>query len=256
MDANLASQVRELEIRNLSLSYRSGAKNWNPVLQGICLDVRAGEVVGVLGPSGSGKSSLALAIAGALPRTALITGGSITRPNPNAVTALVYQEPATVLSPFRRVGEQVADVVEARFGSTRGQCRAVALDELREMQFKDAEAVFRAYPHELSGGQRQRIALAQAFVRKPTLVVADEPTSALDTVTQAEILRLFRETVGKRSTATILITHNPLLLRNLADRIAVIHKGQVIEESPAAALWARPEHPYTQSLMAHARAHL
>ena len=212
--------AKELEILDLCVSYG---------LHGVCLDVRAGEVVGVLGASGSGKSTLALAIAGDLPRHARIVGGSIVRPNPQTVTALVYQEPATVLSPFRRVGEQVADVVEARFGSARRQCRAVALDELRAMQFDDPEAAFQAYPHELSGGQRQRIVLAQAFVRKPTLVVADEPTSALDSVTEAEIMRLFRRTVRSRSTATILITHNPLLLRDFADRVIVLHEGRIID---------------------------
>lgn len=253
VDGGALNEAKELEVRNLCLSYRPDAKGWHPVLHGVCLDVRVGQIVGVLGPSGAGKSSLALAVAGALPCHARITAGRIERPNPHSVTALVYQEPATVLSPFRRVGEQVADVAEAHFGFIRRRCRAAALDELRAMQFEDPEAVFQAYPHELSGGQRQRIVLAQAFIRTPTLVVADEPTSALDTVTQAEILRLFKRTVRSRSLATILITHNPLLLRDFADRIVVIHEGRIIEENSATALWAHPAHPYTQSLMAHAR---
>jgi peptide/nickel transport system ATP-binding protein len=224
------------------------------------LEVGSGEVVGMLGPSGSGKTTLALAVMDLLPRNSRIDNGAISfraERNPDASrsfsrpgNSIVFQEPATVLCPVRRVGAQIADVIEARLGYSRKQCRVMALERLAEVQFDDPRAIYDAYPHELSGGQRQRIVLAQAFARNPTLVIADEPTSALDTITQAEVLNVMRLLVAERAAAMILITHDPLVLHGFADRIVVLHQGTIIEDSPAERLWNQPTHQYTKSLFA------
>jgi ABC-type glutathione transport system ATPase component len=247
------AEQKQLELIDLRVSYHSPNGQWRSVLTGVNLHLRAGETIGVLGPSGSGKSTLGLAAAGMLPINARITGGAISRPlvagSQRSVTALIHQEPARVLSPVRRVGDQIADAVQARFGYDRAECKKITLEGLSAMQFEAPDNAYRAYPHELSGGQRQRIVIAQAFLLEPSLIVADEPTSALDSITQRAILKLMRRTLTQRPTAMILITHDPLILLDVVDRIAVLKDGRVVEENATERLWSQPRHPYTQRLL-------
>jgi peptide/nickel transport system ATP-binding protein len=248
---------KQIDVIDLCVSYAQPEGRGNSVLEGINLAIHAGETVGLLGSSGSGKTTLGLAIAGMLPDASRITGGEIRRPALTSiaeqVTAVIHQEPARALAPYRRVGDQIADVVQSRFGYRRPACRTIVLDGLRSMQFEGPDAIYRAYPHELSGGQRQRIVIAQAFLRKPGLIIADEPTSALDTVTQKHILQGIQQMMQQEPTAMLLISHDPVVLLSLASRIAVLEGGRIVEEKEAYQLWKQADHPYTQRLLSYAR---
>jgi peptide/nickel transport system ATP-binding protein len=156
---------------------------------------------------------------------------------------MVYQEPASVLNAVRRMGPQVADVIQAQFRYNLERCRRLALHHLAEVHLDNPEAIYSAYPHELSGGQRQRIVLAQAFAREPSLIVADEPTAALDTVIQTEVLKVMQTRVAAMRTSMVLITHDPLILFGLADRIIHIHRGVIIEEHGAEHSWSTVKDP-------------
>jgi ABC-type glutathione transport system ATPase component len=254
-----AEDMNLLEIRDLTVSYAN-----DRALDRIDLQVGPAQVLGLLGSSGSGKSTLAMAVLGILPARARIESGTILfrgedllraeesrlRSLRGAAISMVFQEPATALNPVLRVGDQVAEVIAAHSTHSHKECRQLAHERLREMQFAEAHQIYNAYPHELSGGQRQRVVLAQAFACRPSLVIADEPTSAADSVTQAEIVRLMRSMVKTNAVAMILITHNPLLLSGFADRVAVIHSGRLLEEGPVEQVLRQPQHEYTQSLLA------
>ena len=163
--------------------------------------------------------------------------------------ALVSQDPAATLNPVMKVGTQISEVLRAHLKVSRKEYKNRVLELLREVGFPDAEKVSSAYPHELSGGQRQRVAIAQAASCRPALVIADEPTSKLDSSLQAEILEMMRKLVQQKRTALILITHDPAILRGIADRIVVMYAGRVMEEGPAEEVLSRPLHPYTEALM-------
>ena len=258
---------RLLEVRNLAISYRARSGGPHRALTEVNLEIAPGRVLGLVGGSGSGKTTLALAILGLLPSNAHIDSGGIffrgidllgagdhaLQRIRGAQISIIFQEPATALNPVLRVGEQIADVIAAHTACSRGQCREIAKERMRELQLCDVQTMYDAYPHELSGGQRQRIAIAQAFACRPALVVADEPTTALDSITQAGILRLIKHLVTTTGVAMILITHDPALLQNLADRMAVLDAGTLVEEGAFRDVCERPVHPYTASLLAECR---
>jgi ABC-type glutathione transport system ATPase component len=258
---------RLLEVHTLSISYQTRSGDCQRALIDVSLDVEPGQVLGLVGGSGSGKSTLALAILGLLPRNAQIDSGNILFRGTDLLKAddraferirgaqisIVFQEPATALNPVLRAGEQIADVISTHTAYSRRECRERAKQRMLELQLTDTQRIYDAYPHELSGGQRQRIAIAQAFACRPALVIADEPTTALDSVTQAEILRLIKRLVTTTGVAMILITHDPALLCGLADRMAVLSGGALVEEGPFRDICERPVHPYTGSLLAECR---
>jgi oligopeptide/dipeptide ABC transporter ATP-binding protein len=253
-----------LQARNLRVAYASAHSGLCPALVGVDFDLAGGEIVGVLGESGSGKSTLAVALLNLLPPNAILQSGSVLFENKNllqisprelqsirgARLSLIFQEPSSALHPTLRIGQQVADVLAAHSSLARQALREKVANTLVTVFGQhDAARIARSYPHELSGGQRQRVLIAQAIACQPALLIADEPTASLDPTTQHEILQLFRQIRDQLGLSILLITHNPLLLDGLADRIFVLYAGRVIETGPAAQILASPQHPYSAALL-------
>jgi ABC-type glutathione transport system ATPase component len=230
-----------LRVHNFGVSIRNRASDPVKLLEGINFEVNAGETVGLRGRSGEGKTTLAKAILGLLPRSNYLTEGSITfegipmlelkesvlRKLRGARVSLVHQDPA-VLNPVLRVGDQIVEVLRAHRRWGRQQCKDKAILLLRDLELPDAERIYAAYPHQLSGGQRQRIALAQALVCGPRLLIADEPTSSLDAITTNDVLRLFSRLKRCYQTAILLISHDCSILEEVADRIMIMDAGRVL----------------------------
>jgi oligopeptide/dipeptide ABC transporter ATP-binding protein len=261
--ANGPSMTPLLEVKNLHASYSARTGEVCPALVGVNLDIRCGEILGVLGESGSGKSTLAAALLRLLPSNGKIQKGSVFFEGKNLLEAspqdlrkirggriaLILQEPSSSLHPTIQVGRQVSDVLGAHETLDRRTLAEKTSQVLASVFSADAERISRSYPHELSGGQRQRVLIAQAIACGPSLVIADEPTASLDPTTQQEVLQLFRTLRQKLGLAMILITHNPGLLADLADRILILYAGRVAEVGPTAQVLASPQHPYTAALL-------
>jgi peptide/nickel transport system ATP-binding protein len=251
-----------LEIRDLDLGLEVQAPA--RLLRSVSLQVGAGQIVGLVGESGAGKTMVSRAVLGILPAGARISRGSILFDGRDIThldepgrrhllgreIAFIPQNPMTALNPVERVEGQVADVLRMHLGLGRRQARARVLELLREVHLRDPERVMRAYPHELSGGQRQRVLIAAAFACRPKLVIADEPTTALDVTVQKQILRLIRELQRGSNTALLFITHDLGVVAKLCDHVVVMHAGRVLESAPAAELFNRPRHEYTRALFA------
>jgi peptide/nickel transport system ATP-binding protein len=237
------------------------------ILSGVSLHVGAGETVGLVGESGSGKSTTARAALGLLPDRARL-GGRITvcgqdASDPAAVHALrtgpaamIFQEPRAALNPVRRIGDSAAERLVHVHGVSRSAARKKVLALFAEVGLRDGEGdgdrLLRRYPHQLSGGMLQRVLIAAALSTEPQLLLADEPTSALDVTTQAEVLALLRRLRGERGMGVLFITHDLHLAAAYCDRVYVMKDGAVVEEQPAADVFTRPRHPYTQALVAAA----
>ncbi|HEY0215770.1 MAG TPA: ABC transporter ATP-binding protein [Cellulomonas sp.] len=261
-----------VDITDLSVSFQTDA---GPVraVDGVTLSVRAGEVLAVVGESGSGKTVTAKTILGLLPETAT-TRGTVVLTSRDGTTsvdvaalgrtrqgkgglravrgrdaAMVFQEPSTALNPVYKVGWQIIEGLRAHGTYSRAEARAKAIDILRRVGIPDPEVRIDHYPHQFSGGQKQRIVIAQALVLDPGVIVADEPTTALDVTVQAEILDLLRRCRDEFGTAIVLITHNMGVVADLADRVAVMYSGEIVEQAPARQLFSAPEHPYTRALL-------
>ena len=224
------------------------------------LDVRRGEVLGVLGESGSGKSTLANAILQVLPRNAKSETGEVLFEGRNLLALtesemralrgreifLVPQDPALSLNPVMMVGTQVAEVLRAHLRLTPRQRQERVNELLAEVGFEDPSAICGAYPHQLSGGQRQRVVIAQAVACQPKLLIADEPTSKLDTLLRSEIVSLLSRIRQTHGTTILVISHDPTLFSTVADRIAVMYAGRVVEIGQCVTVLSRPLHPYTR----------
>ena len=234
-----------------------------PALQGVGFEVRQGEFLGIVGESGSGKSTLAATILRLLPANGNITKGSILFCGKDILQAnseelakirggsisLIFQEPSAALHPTMNIGNQIEEIVSAHESLSARSRREKAHHALSSLFESDVERIYSSYPHQLSGGQRQRVLIAQAIVCQASLIVADEPTTSLDPATQREILSLFQELRQRLGLTLILITHNPALLVNRADRILVLYAGKVVESGPATELLSSPQHPYTRALL-------
>jgi len=252
-----------LEVRDLAVVYFPHSGIPTRALGGVNFSLEPGEILGVLGESGSGKSSLAAAMLRLLPPNGQILRGSVRfegtdllaageetlQPIRGARISLIFQEPALALHPTMRVRDQVSEVVRAHLGGHAGLLREKTDSALRSVFGSEALSLSSRYPHELSGGQRQRALIAQAIVCGPSVLIADEPTASLDPGTRSEILELFRELQRSLRLALVLITHNPALLAGFAHRILVLYAGGVAECGPADELLSRPKHPYTQALL-------
>ena len=234
-------------------------------VDGVSLDIRPGETLGLVGESGCGKSLTALSILGLVPSppSRTLPGSSVRlrgeeligAPGPRlrevrgAEIAMIFQEPMTSLNPVYRVGDQVAEAVRAHRRASRVELQDEVLHLLERVGLPDPERARRAYPHELSGGMRQRAMIAMAVACGPSLLIADEPTTALDVTIQAQILELldsFRSEIGM---ALLLISHDLAVVSQVADRVAVMYAGQVVEQAATADLFRDPTHPYTEGLL-------
>ncbi len=234
-----------------------------PILRGASLTIAPGEVRGLVGESGAGKSMIARAIFGLLPRGARITRGAIRFDGRDLVAmpererrallgreiALIPQDPMTSLNPVKRVGEQIAAVLRLKLGLSRRAAHARAGDLLNDVAIRDPARVLAAYPHELSGGMRQRILIAIAFACRPRLVVADEPTTALDVTVQRQILRLIHDLQHRDNAAVLFVTHDLGLVAKLCQTVTVLHAGRVVEAGETRAVLADPAHAYTCALL-------
>jgi peptide/nickel transport system ATP-binding protein len=236
-----------------------------PILHGVSLSLDPGQVLGVVGESGSGKSMTALAILGLLPHGGGVNGAigfegqDLTRLSEAQLCrvrgsriGMVFQEPMTALNPVMTIGDQVAEVVRLHKGGSRKQALATARRTLDRVGLPADRFPLTRYPHELSGGQRQRVAIAIAIVLSPRLIIADEPTTALDVTTQAQILDLLRQLVREDGAALILVSHDLAVVADIADHVAVMQNGRVVDHGPTAALFADLKHPYTRTLVANA----
>jgi len=230
------------------------------ILRGVSLTARAGEVLGIVGESGSGKSMTALAVMRLLPAEAVAKGRI--RFDGRDLAALgeremcglrgrdigmIFQEPMTALNPLQTIGDQVAETARVH---GRAAARAIAAQTLERVGLPLSRFPLERYPHELSGGQRQRVGIAMAIALRPKLLIADEPTTALDVTTQAQILALLKRLVREDGMALMLITHDLAVVSGLADRIAVMNQGTVVESGPARAVMRAMQHPYTRALFA------
>lgn len=237
-------------------------KEWVPAAIDMNYHVAAGEVLAIVGESGSGKSASSMSILGLLPSNARVSGsaklagqeliglqGAALRRVRGEEIAVIFQEPMTALNPVYTVGQQIVETIRLH----RDMSPSDAADRAREMltmvELPDPEKAFRSYPHQLSGGQRQRVMIAQSLSCDPKLLIADEPTTALDVTVQAEILDLIRNLKDKLDSAVILITHDMGVVADLADRIAVMKKGRIVEQGTSAQIFSNPEHPYTRTLL-------
>jgi peptide/nickel transport system ATP-binding protein len=255
-------------IRDLKIALPEGGERSHAV-NGISLDLLAGEIVCVVGESGSGKSMCAHALLGLLPDSVTTETGEILFQGQDGVKtdllklgedgwremrgrriAMVFQEPMTALNPLMRIGDQIMEMFEAHNLLTPKQRRDKALGLAREVGLPDPERIVRAYPHQLSGGQRQRAMIAMALALEPAVLVADEPTTALDVTTQAQILKLIRDLQRRRNMAVMFITHDFGVVADIADRVVVLRHGQVVEQGSAEAVLTRPQHDYTKALLA------
>jgi peptide/nickel transport system ATP-binding protein len=249
-----------LSIRNLSVRLKNGP----PLLRRVSLDVAAGEVRGLVGESGAGKSMIGKAVLGILPPSVQITEGEIlldgtdllklhpkeSRRRIGAGCALIPQDPLTALNPSHRIGPQITDRLVDILGWSRNAADARACDLLAEVQIADPARVLRSYPHELSGGMRQRILIASAFAAEPKLIVADEPTTALDVTVQKQILRLIAGMQARHNTALLFVTHDLGVVSKVCQRLSVLYAGLVVEDSTVPDFFAAPRHPYSAALLA------
>ncbi|MFP5354999.1 MAG: ABC transporter ATP-binding protein [Gemmatimonadota bacterium] len=233
-------------------------------VDGVSFAIARGETVGVVGESGCGKSVTALSLLRLIQEPGRIEEGShiwfegrdlltlgteeIRQVRGNRI-AMVFQEPMTALNPVFTVGDQVAEVARVHAGASRKAAWACAVEMLSLVGIPAPRERARDYPHQLSGGMRQRVLIAMALVMNPALLIADEPTTALDVTIQAQILELLARIQREFGTAILLITHDLGVIAEMADRVAVMYAGRVVEEAPVRALFAEPAHPYTKGLM-------
>ncbi|WP_415838484.1 ABC transporter ATP-binding protein [Rahnella bruchi] len=233
------------------------------VLDGISLQLEAGKTLALVGESGCGKSVTSLALMGLLPASAKVLQGEI-RLNDTSLLglserqyadlrgqelAMIFQEPMTSLNPALTLGDQLAEAVMRHQGTDKKQARMQALEILKKVQIPAPELRMDAYPHQLSGGMRQRVMIAMALINRPQLLIADEPTTALDVTIQAQILALLNRIQQETGSALLLITHDLGVVAEVADSVAVMYAGQIVEQGLVADIFNNPQHPYTIGLM-------
>jgi len=251
-----------LEVRDLSVDFAVD-RTWVPAAIRLTYDVAPGEVLAIVGESGSGKSVSSMAILDLLPRNARVSGsiklrgtelrglsGKRMRQIRGNDVAMIFQEPMTALNPAYTVGSQIVETLRLHSEMSPAAARDRAVELLSMVELPDPEKAFRSYPHQLSGGQRQRAMIAQSLSCDPALLIADEPTTALDVTVQAEILDLMRNLRDQLDSAVILITHDMGVVADLADRIAVMRRGVIVETGTSEQIFSSPQHPYTQELLA------
>jgi peptide/nickel transport system ATP-binding protein len=246
---------------HVAIGHRENAAN---VLRGASLEVGAGEVRGLVGESGAGKSMLGRAVLGLLPANAAITAGTILFEGRDLVAmpeperrgllgrriALIPQDPMTSLNPVKRVGTQIAALLRHRLALSKRDALARAAELLAEVAIREPRRVLELYPHEISGGMRQRVLIAMAFACDPSLVIADEPTTALDVTVQRQVLQLVERLRQRHGAAILFVTHDLGVVAKICRTMTVLHAGRVLEEGETIEVLAKPRHPYTRALLA------
>jgi peptide/nickel transport system ATP-binding protein len=252
-----------LTLEGLSVRLPPGADRPH-ALSNVSLSIAADEILCLVGESGSGKSMMASTIMQLLPNGVAIDGGRVMfegrdlaqataaemRQVRGAGIAMIFQEPMTALNPLRTIGDQIGEMFSIHTGLSRAAIRAKVLALLEDVRIPDPKAAARAFPHELSGGQRQRAMIAMALALDPKVLIADEPTTALDVTTQAQILALISDLQKRKKTAVLFITHDFGVVAEIADRVAVMQHGSIVEQGLAASVLDAPQHPYTRQLIA------
>jgi oligopeptide/dipeptide ABC transporter ATP-binding protein len=251
-----------LEVRNLQTHFptRSGLVR---AVDGVSFHLDRGELLGLVGESGCGKSITALSIMRLIAPPGRIVEGEILFDGKDLLKlsdaemremrgddiAMIFQDPMTSLNPVYTVGEQIAEALRLHRKLSRPEARRAAIEAMREVAIPDPARRVNDYPHQLSGGMRQRVMIAMALACNPRLLIADEPTTALDVTIQAQILELLDELRKQRELAVLLITHDLGVVAEVADRVAVMYTGRIVEESPVDQLFEKPKHPYTEGLL-------
>jgi peptide/nickel transport system ATP-binding protein len=257
----MASQEPVLSVENLAI--KAGDTS---LVKNISFQIQPGEIFALVGESGSGKSLTSLAIMRLLPEALDITGGQIVLNEESLFllpevkmqrvrgqqVAMIFQEPMTSLNPVMKVGDQVAEALKVHLKMNRQAARKKVISLFEEVGIPDPEARYDWYPHQLSGGQKQRVMIAMALACEPDLLIADEPTTALDVTIQAQVLELLKRLRDERGLAILFITHDMGVVNEMADRVAVMKQGELVEQADKAHFFANPTHPYTQKLLADA----
>ena len=253
-----------LKVKDLRVSFDTVLGRADAV-RGVSFSVNPGETLGIVGESGSGKSVTSLAVMGLLDRQrAKIDSGEILFHDQNLLAwnekqlcklrgskmSMIFQEPMTALDPVVRVYRQLREVYCIHVPEKKNSCRSELRALLEKLNIPDADAVLDKYPFELSGGMKQRVMIAMAMICRPELLIADEPTTALDVTTQAEILRLLQKLQKETGCAILLITHDLGVIANMADRVAVMYRGKIVETAPVLEFFDHARHPYAQDLLA------
>ncbi len=252
-----------LTVRNLHTVFET-SDGTCPALRGVSFDMMPGETLGIVGESGCGKSVTAFSVMGLIPYPpGRITEGEVIfegkdllkmtkdelRRVRGSKMSMVFQEPMTSLNPVYTVGDQISEVLEHHAGMTRQEGMAKAVELLHSVGIPEPERRIKEYPHEMSRGMRQRVMIAMALACDPTLLIADEPTTALDVTIQAQILELLKDLKARKGTAIMLITHDLGVVAEMADRVAVMYLGRIVEEGTVRDIFHRPKHPYTLGLL-------
>ncbi|WP_083197047.1 ABC transporter ATP-binding protein [Rhizobium sp. AC27/96] len=259
----LEAQQPVIDVRNLNVEFPN-RRGTVTALSDISLSIRAGEVLGVVGESGAGKSMTGLAIQGLLERPGRIAGGEIWLGKQRIDTlddramerirgreiGAIFQDPLTSLNPLFTVGAQLTETIRQHLSLGRAEARTRAVQLLRDVGIPSPEERVNHYPHQFSGGMRQRVVIALALAASPKLIIADEPTTALDVSIQAQIISLLRRLCKEKQAAVMLVTHDMGVIAEAADRVAVLYAGRLIEIGPVEQVLHAPRHPYTQGLMA------
>lgn len=252
-----------LEIRNLSVDFPSHNATMHAV-DSVSFSIEPGEVLGIVGESGSGKSVTMMALMGLVGYPGRVKADTMRFDGNDLLTlsererrkltgkslSMIFQDPTTSLNPCFTVGFQLAETLKLHLGLDRSAAHKRSIELLEQVGIPAAESRLKVYPHQLSGGMSQRVMIAMAIACNPKLLIADEPTTALDVTIQAQILDLLRELQRERGMALVLITHNMGVVSEMAQRVAVMYAGQLMEQRTAHDLFAAPEHPYTEALMA------
>ncbi|WP_019548351.1 ABC transporter ATP-binding protein [Streptomyces sulphureus] len=250
------------EVRDLHIAFGSG-RDGTDVVRGVSLALHRGRVLALVGESGSGKSLTSLAFMGLLPAGARVASGSVRvegadtgeftprqwRAVRGTRIAMVFQDPASALNPAFTVGWQIAEPFRRRLGDSRARAREKAVALMETVGIPEPERRYHAHPHEFSGGMRQRAVVAMALALEPAVLLADEPTTALDVTVQAQILRLLAERQRAAGLAMLLVSHDLGVVAKLAQEVAVVYAGRIVEQGDLDTVYAAPAHPYTRGLM-------
>src|SRR5690606_23605568 len=251
-----------LQIQNLVISFFR-ENTWNDVIQNISFELHKNEILGIVGESGSGKSVSSLAVLGLLPdkisrisnRKILYNGEDLTKKSSKNFRkirgkeiSMIFQEPMSSLNPSLKCGYQVEEILFEHTNLSKKQVKAEVLSLFEKVKLPNPEKIYNSYPHQISGGQKQRVMIAMAIACKPKILFADEPTTALDVTVQKEIIKLLKELQQGAQMCIVFISHDLSLVSEIADRVLVMYKGEIVEQGPTAEIFRNPQQTYTMAL--------